>query len=34
VPHGSDWLLIVLSVLDIGYPLWDFDEFIYRAALP
>jgi TRAP-type uncharacterized transport system fused permease subunit len=34
VPHGSDWLLIALSVLAIGYPLWDFDEFIYRAALP
>ena len=34
MPHGSDWLLITLSVLAIGYPLWDFDEFIYRAALP
>ena len=34
MPHGSDWLLIALSVLAIGYPLWDFDEFIYRAALP
>lgn len=29
-----DWLLIVLSLLAIGYPLWDFEEFIYRAALP
>jgi TRAP-type uncharacterized transport system fused permease subunit len=23
-----DWLLIVLSLLAIGYPLWDFDEFM------
>jgi TRAP transporter 4TM/12TM fusion protein len=29
-----DWLLIVFSVMAIGYPLWDFEEFIYRAALP
>ncbi len=29
-----DWLLIALSFLAIGYPLWDFEEFIYRAALP
>jgi TRAP transporter 4TM/12TM fusion protein len=29
-----DWLLIALSLLAIGYPLWDFEEFIYRAALP
>jgi TRAP transporter 4TM/12TM fusion protein len=29
-----DWILIVLSLLAIGYPLWDFEEFIYRAALP
>jgi TRAP transporter 4TM/12TM fusion protein len=29
-----DWLLIVLSLFAIGYPLWDFEEFIYRAALP
>jgi TRAP transporter 4TM/12TM fusion protein len=29
-----DWCLIVLSLVAIGYPLWDFEEFIYRAALP
>jgi TRAP transporter 4TM/12TM fusion protein len=29
-----DWLLIILSLIAIGYPLWDFEEFIYRAALP
>jgi TRAP transporter 4TM/12TM fusion protein len=29
-----DWILIALSLLSIGYPLWDFEEFIYRAALP
>jgi TRAP transporter 4TM/12TM fusion protein len=29
-----DWLLIGLSFLAIGYPMWDFEEFIYRAALP
>jgi TRAP transporter 4TM/12TM fusion protein len=29
-----DLILIVLSLFAIGYPLWDFDEFIYRAALP
>jgi TRAP transporter 4TM/12TM fusion protein len=29
-----DWILIALSLLAIGYPLWDFEEFIYRAALP
>jgi TRAP transporter 4TM/12TM fusion protein len=29
-----DWILIALSLVAIGYPLWDFEEFIYRAALP
>jgi TRAP transporter 4TM/12TM fusion protein len=29
-----DWLLIAASLAAIGYPLWDFEEFIYRAALP
>src|ERR687896_2433167 len=29
-----DWILIGLSLIAIGYPLWDFEEFIYRAALP
>ncbi len=29
-----DWVLVGLSALAIGYPLWDFEEFIYRAALP
>jgi TRAP transporter 4TM/12TM fusion protein len=30
----ADWLLMTLSLIAIAYPLWDFDEFIYRAALP
>jgi len=29
-----DWLLIGLSLIAVGYPMWDFEEFIYRAALP
>jgi TRAP transporter 4TM/12TM fusion protein len=29
-----DWLLIFASITVIAYPLWDFEEFIYRAALP
>jgi TRAP transporter 4TM/12TM fusion protein len=26
--------LIGLSLIAVGYPMWDFEEFIYRAALP
>lgn len=29
-----DWFLVGGSLLAIGYPLWDFEEFIYRAAIP
>ena len=29
-----DWLLILASIAAVGYPLWDFEEFIYRAAIP
>src|SRR5688572_32754444 len=29
-----DWLLILASISIVAYPLWDFEEFIYRAALP
>ncbi len=29
-----DWLLVGASLLVVGYALWDFEEFIYRAALP
>lgn len=29
-----DWLLVGASLFAVGYPLWDFEEFIYRAALP
>jgi TRAP transporter 4TM/12TM fusion protein len=29
-----DWLLIAASLFAVGYPLWDFEEFIYRAAIP
>jgi TRAP transporter 4TM/12TM fusion protein len=28
------WALVAASAVAIGYPLWDFEEFIYRAALP
>jgi TRAP transporter 4TM/12TM fusion protein len=31
---GLDWLLVAASLLAVGYPLWDFEEFIYRAAVP
>jgi TRAP transporter 4TM/12TM fusion protein len=29
-----DWLLVLASLLAVGYALWDFEEFIYRSALP
>ena len=29
-----DWLLALASIAVVAYPLWDFEEFIYRAALP
>ena len=29
-----DWLLVFASITVVAYPLWDFEEFIYRAALP
>jgi TRAP transporter 4TM/12TM fusion protein len=29
-----DWVLVAASVAAVGYALWDFEEFIYRAALP
>src|SRR3989338_1292126 len=29
-----DWLLVGAGFFAVGYPLWDFEEFIYRAALP
>ncbi|MGH7795584.1 MAG: TRAP transporter permease [Candidatus Binatia bacterium] len=35
--HGIpvyDWLLVAASIAVVAYPLWDFEEFIYRAALP
>jgi TRAP transporter 4TM/12TM fusion protein len=31
---GFDWLLIALTVLALAWPIFDFDEFIYRAADP
>ncbi|MGH7770761.1 MAG: TRAP transporter permease, partial [Candidatus Binatia bacterium] len=30
----SDWLLVGAGLLAVGYALWDFEEFIYRAAIP
>ena len=32
--HWTSWALAGASGLVIGYALWDFEEFIYRAALP
>ncbi len=29
-----DWLLVAASIAAVAYPLGDFEEFIYRAALP
>ena len=29
-----DWLLALASIAVVAYPLWDFEEFIYRAAMP
>jgi TRAP-type uncharacterized transport system fused permease subunit len=29
-----DWLLAAMSIAVVAYPLWDFEEFIYRAAMP
>ena len=29
-----DWLLALASIAVVAYPLWDFEDFIYRAALP
>jgi TRAP transporter 4TM/12TM fusion protein len=29
-----DWVFILCSLVAVGYPLWDFEEFIYRSALP
>jgi TRAP transporter 4TM/12TM fusion protein len=29
-----DWVLAAASIAVVAYPLWDFEEFIYRAALP
>ena len=31
---GLDWVLVGASLLAVAYPFWDFEEFIYRAALP
>ncbi|MBI3106056.1 MAG: TRAP transporter fused permease subunit [Candidatus Rokubacteria bacterium] len=32
--HWLSWLLVAASAVAIGYPIWDFEEFIYRAAMP
>jgi TRAP transporter 4TM/12TM fusion protein len=29
-----DWILVGASIAVVAYALWDFEEFIYRAALP
>jgi TRAP transporter 4TM/12TM fusion protein len=28
-----DWVLVICSLIAVAYPLWDFEEFIYRSAL-
>ena len=30
----ADWVLIVLTIAALGWPLADFDRFVYRAARP
>ena len=32
--HWLSWVLVAASAVAVGYPIWDFEEFIYRAALP
>jgi TRAP transporter 4TM/12TM fusion protein len=34
LPAWYDWILVAASLAALGYPIWDFEEFIYRAALP
>jgi TRAP transporter 4TM/12TM fusion protein len=29
-----DWFMVLCSLAVVAYPLWDFEEFIYRSALP
>ena len=31
---ASDWVLIVLAILALGWPIVDLDQFVYRAATP
>jgi TRAP transporter 4TM/12TM fusion protein len=33
-PTIADWALIVLSVAAMGWPILDFQQFVYRAATP
>lgn len=32
--NGLDWALVLLALLALGWPLVDFDRFVYRAATP
>jgi TRAP transporter 4TM/12TM fusion protein len=32
--HWTSWILVGLSVVALGYPIVDFEEFIYRSATP
>ena len=32
--HWTSWVLVALSVIALGYPIVDFEEFIYRSATP
>jgi TRAP transporter 4TM/12TM fusion protein len=32
--HWTSWVLVGAAAIAIGFPLWDFEEFIYRAAIP
>ena len=33
-PEAMDWILIGASVIALGWPLFDFERFVYRAADP
>jgi len=32
--HPVDWLLVLLSVLGLGWVFWDFEHFVYRQVVP
>ncbi|MCS7173589.1 MAG: TRAP transporter fused permease subunit [Armatimonadetes bacterium] len=32
--HPVDWLLVILSILGLGWVFWDFERFVYRQVVP